>query len=55
MKDPRRVEAGRKAYQTYKKNAEANRPNSARYIAELAAKIKAAADARQGTHNEEDR
>lgn len=45
MKDPRRVEAGRKAYQTYKKNAKANRFNHERFVAELAAKVQAAADA----------
>lgn len=35
MKDPKRVEAGRKAYQTYKRNAQARPSTTRAYIAEL--------------------
>jgi hypothetical protein len=46
-KDPNRVEAGRRAYQTYKRNAQARPSTTKAYVAELAAKIRAAAEARQ--------
>jgi len=43
MKDPKRVEAGRKAYATYKRNAAARPSTTKQYVAELAEKIREAA------------
>lgn len=51
-KDPKRVEAGKRAYQTYKRNAQARPATTAAYVAELADKIRAAVAERQSRTEE---
>lgn len=55
-KDPKRVEAGKRAYQTYKRNAQARPSTTAAYLAELKsyAKARAAAAAQRQAHTGEE-